>query len=184
MCEALDVSVSGYHAWAARPDSPTEQWRQELVAAIEEIHAQVKGRYGSPRMTAELNARGYECSENTVAELMWEHGIRARTPKRFVRTTDSNHRLPVTGNVLERRFDPEEPNVRWCADITYLPTREGWLYLAAASIRPRSVIAENAQCTTFDAAKRMVRVCERLRTITTLAPSPVGKDMSKRIADL
>jgi transposase InsO family protein len=130
MCEALEVSVSGYYAWAARADSPTEQWRAELVEAIEEIHAQVKGRYGSPRMTAELNARGHECSENTVAELMRAHRIRARAPKRFVRTTDSNHRLRVTENVLNRQFDPEEPNARWCADITYLPTREGWLYLA------------------------------------------------------
>jgi transposase InsO family protein len=130
MCEALEVSVSGYHAWAGRPDSPTEEWRAELVEAIADIHTEVKGRYGSPRMTAELNARGYECSENTVAELMREHGIRARTPKRFVRTTDSNHRLPVAENVLDRQFDPEEPNARWCADITYLPTREGWLYLA------------------------------------------------------
>jgi len=130
MCEALEVSVSGYYAWAARPDSATEQWRQKLVGAIEEIHAEVKGRYGSPRMTAELKARGHECSENTVAELMREHGIRARAPKRFVRTTDSNHRLPVAANVLDRDFEPEGPNEKWCADITYLPTREGWLYLA------------------------------------------------------
>ncbi|VTU02508.1 transposase : Transposase OS=Cystobacter violaceus Cb vi76 GN=Q664_31950 PE=4 SV=1: HTH_21: rve [Gemmataceae bacterium] len=130
MCEALEVSVSGYYAWAARPDSPTEVWRRELVGAIEEIHAEVKGRYGSPRMTAELNARGHECSENTVAELMRGHGIRAKVPRRFVRTTDSNHRLPVAANVLDRDFDPEGPNERWCADITYIPTREGWLYLA------------------------------------------------------
>jgi putative transposase len=131
MCEALEVSVSGYYAWAARPDSPTEQWRAELVGAIEAIHAEVKGRYGSPRMTAELKARGYECSENTVAELMREHGVRATASRRFVRTTDSNHRLPVAPNALDREFDPEGPNERWCADITYIPTREGWLYLAA-----------------------------------------------------
>jgi transposase InsO family protein len=130
MCEALEVSASGYYAWAARPDSPTEQWRQELVGAIEEVHAEVKGRYGSPRMTAELKARGYECSENTVAALMREHGLRARTPRRFVRTTDSNHRLPVAPNVLGRDFEPDGPNEAWCADITYIPTGEGWLYLA------------------------------------------------------
>jgi putative transposase len=130
MCEALEVSVSGYYAWVTRTDSPTEAWRQELVAAIEEIHADVKQRYGSPRMTAELNARGHECSENTVAELMREHGIRAKAPRRFVRTTDSNHRLPVAENILDRDFEPEGPNESWCADITYIPTREGWLYLA------------------------------------------------------
>jgi putative transposase len=130
MCEALEVSASGYYAWARRPDSPTERWRQELVGAIEEVHAEVKHRYGSPRMTAELNARGYACSENTVAELMREHGIRAKAPKRFVRTTDSNHRLPVAANLLDRNFEPDGPNQVWCADITYIPTREGWLYLA------------------------------------------------------
>ena len=130
MCEALEVSASGYYAWASRPDRPTEAWRRELIGAIEEIHAEVKQRYGSPRMTAELKARGYGCSENTVAELMREHGIRARAPRRFVRTTDSGHRRPVAPNVLDRDFDPDGPNESWCADITYIPTGEGWLYLA------------------------------------------------------
>jgi putative transposase len=130
MCAALEVSASGYYAWAARPDSPTEQRRQELVGAIEEVHAEVRQRYGSPRMTAELKARGYECSENTVAKLMNTHGIKAPAPRGFVRTTDSNHRLPVAENVLARDFDPEGPNEVWCADITYIPTGEGWLYLA------------------------------------------------------
>ena len=81
-------------------------------------------------MTAELKARGYECSENTVAKLMNAHGIRARAPRRFVRTTDSNHRLPVAENLLARDFEPAGPNEAWCADITYIPTQEGWLYLA------------------------------------------------------
>ncbi|MBX9580552.1 MAG: IS3 family transposase, partial [Gemmataceae bacterium] len=130
MCEGLEVSASGYYAWASRPDSPAEQWRQELVGAIEEVHAEVKHRYGSPRMTAGLKARGYECSENTVAGLMREHGIRARAPRRLVRTTDSNHRLPVAENLLARDFEPAGPNESWCADITYIPTHEGWLYLA------------------------------------------------------
>lgn len=101
-----------------------------MVGAIEQIHAEVKRRYGSPRMTAELNARGYACSENTVAKLMAAHGIAARVPRRFVRTTDSNHRLPVAANLLARDFDPSGPNQSWGADITYLPTAEGWLYLA------------------------------------------------------
>lgn len=130
MCEALEVSASGYYAWVSRADSVTQKWRQELVGAIEEVHADVKQRYGSPRMTAELKARGYECSENTVAELMRQQGIRAKTPRRFVRTTDSNHRLPVAQNLLARDFEPTGPNESWCADITYIPTGEGWLYLA------------------------------------------------------
>ncbi len=130
MCEALGVSASGYYAWADRSDSPAEQRRQELVGVIEEVHAEVKSRYGSPRMTVALNARGHECSENTVAKLMRTSGIRAKAPRRFIRTTDSNHRLPVAENVLARNFEPDGPNASWCADITYIPTREGWLYLA------------------------------------------------------
>jgi putative transposase len=129
-CDALEVSESGYHAWAAREPSPAERRRAELVAAIGEVHAEVKGRYGSPRMAAELNARGHECAENTVAKLMRQNGIRARAPRRFARTTDSDHRLPVAPNVLDRDFEPAGPNESWCADITYLPTHEGWLYLA------------------------------------------------------
>jgi putative transposase len=102
------------------------------VAAIEATHAEVKGRYGSPRMTAELNARGHECSENTVAKLMPAHGIRAKAPKRSVRTTDSRHGLPVAANVLARVFDPPGPNAARSADVTDIPTADGWLYLAVA----------------------------------------------------
>jgi putative transposase len=130
LCEALEISASGYYAWASRSDSPTEAWRQELLGVIEAIHTEVKQRYGSPRMVAELNTRGHECSENTVAKLMTAHGIRAKTPKRFLRTTDSNHRLPVAENLLARDFEPAGPNESWCADITYIPTGEGWLYVA------------------------------------------------------
>jgi transposase InsO family protein len=130
MCAALEVSAAGYYAWASRPDSPTAAWRRELVGVIKEVHAAVKGRYGSPRMTPELKARGHDCSENTVARLMREHGIKAKAPRRFVRTTDSNHRLPVAENLLGRDFDPSGPNESWSADITCIPTREGWLYLA------------------------------------------------------
>ena len=130
MCEALEVSASGYYAWVDRPDPPTDEWRQELVAASEDRHAEFKARYGSPRMAVELRAREYVCSTNTVAKLMRKHGIRAKTPRRFVRTTDSNHRLPVADNLLARNVDPSGPNVSWSADITDIPTREGWVYLA------------------------------------------------------
>jgi putative transposase len=130
MCAALEVSESGYYAWAGRTRSKAEQRRDELVAAIEVIHAEVKGRYGSPRMTAELNARGHACSENTVARLMRESGIRAKAPRRRARTTDSRHGLPVADNVLGRDFTPAGPNAAWSADITDVPTADGWLYLA------------------------------------------------------
>jgi transposase InsO family protein len=81
-------------------------------------------------MTAELNARGYACSESTLAKLMTAHGIQARTSRRFARTTDSNHRLPVAADLLATDFEPYGPDQSWGADITYIPTREGWVYLA------------------------------------------------------
>jgi transposase InsO family protein len=130
MCQALEVSESGYYAWASRSPSLAEQRRQQLLVAIREIHAEFKGRYGSPRMTVELNDRGHPCTQNTVAQLMSENGIRARTVKRFVRTTDSRHSFPVADNLLDRGFQPAGPNQAWCADITYIPTADGWLYLA------------------------------------------------------
>jgi transposase InsO family protein len=124
------VSESGYHAWAAREPSRAERRRGELLAAIERVHAAVRGRYGSPRMTAAWNARGHAGTENTVAKLMREHGIRAKSPRRFVRTTDSRHALPVADNLLGRQFDPAAPSRAWSADLTYIPTADGWLYLA------------------------------------------------------
>ncbi len=130
MCRALGVSRSGYYAWHARKPSAAEVRREELTEEVQQIHAQVKGRYGSPRIHAELVARGHECCVNFVAELMREAGIAAKTKRKFRQTTDSNHTLPVAENVLDRQFDPEEPNASWVADITYVPTREGWLYLA------------------------------------------------------
>jgi transposase InsO family protein len=101
-----------------------------LTDEVKQIHAQVKARYGSPRIRAELVDRGHECSVNFVARVMREAGIAAKTTRRFRQTTDSNHALPVAPNVLDREFDPDEPNAAWVADVTYIPTREGWLYLA------------------------------------------------------
>ena len=130
MCCALGVSRSGYYAWRSRQPSAAEVRREELTEEITTIHAEVKGRYGSPRIHAELAARGHECCVNLVAKLMRQAGIAAKTKRKFCQTTDSNHALPVAENVLDREFEPEEPNESWCADITYIPTRAGWLYLA------------------------------------------------------
>jgi putative transposase len=130
MCRALGVSRSGYYAWRDRTPSAAQKRREELTEEVREIHAQVKGRYGSPRVHAELVARGHECCVNFVARLMRQAGIAAKTKRKFKQTTDSNHSMPVAENLLDRQFGPEEPNASWCADITYIPTREGWLYLA------------------------------------------------------
>src|SRR5262249_19811955 len=130
LCRVLGVSRSGYYAWLNRKPSVAQVRREGLAQEAEGIHAQVKGRYGSPRIHAELVSRGHECSVNFVAKLMREAGIAAKTKRKFRQTTDSNHTLPMADNVLDREFDPEEPNKSWVADITYIPTREGWLYLA------------------------------------------------------
>jgi putative transposase len=131
LCRVLGVSRAGFYAWRKRPRSVAEQRRDELTEQVEQIHREVKGRYGSPRMHAELVARGRTCSLNFVADLMRAAGISAKTPRKVVRTTDSNHSLPVADNRLDRQFEVAEPNAVWVADITYIPTREGWVYLAA-----------------------------------------------------
>jgi putative transposase len=126
----LGVSRSGFYAWRSREPSAAEVRRAELTARVATIHAEVKGRYGSPRIHAELAAQGVACGVNFVARVMREAGIAAKTKRKFRQTTDSNHSHPVAENVLDRQFDPEEPDTSWVADVTYIPTREGWLYLA------------------------------------------------------
>ena len=132
MCHVLHVSRSGYYAWRQRPPSAQAQRRAELVGRIRQVHAASRKNYGSPRVWFELDAQGVRCSKNTVAKLMRQNGIRAQTKRRFVvRTTDSRHGHPVAENRLNRQFHRPLPNQAWAADITYIPTTEGWLYLAA-----------------------------------------------------
>jgi putative transposase len=131
LCEALEVSPAGYYAWRDRPASAQQQRRDTLLVAIRAVHAEAKARYGSPRIRAELVARGRDCCVNTVAKLMRENGVVAKAARKFRSTTDSNHDLPVADNLLDRQFDPASPNESWVADITSIPTRAGWLYLAA-----------------------------------------------------
>jgi transposase InsO family protein len=130
MCRTLEVSPAGYYAWRHRPPSARRQRQDTLTAQIRVIHAQVKARYGSPRVQAELRARGHSCCVNTVARLMQQAGIAAKTTRKFRHTTDSNHDRSVADNLLDRQFDPTRFNQAWVADITFIPTREGWLYLA------------------------------------------------------
>lgn len=131
MCQVLEVTPGGYYGWRGRPASARAQASEALLGAIREVHGEAKARYGSPRIHAELVARGKPCCVNTVARLMREHGIAAKTKRKFRCTTDSNHGRPVAENVLDRRFEPEAADRAWTADITFIPTGEGWLYLAA-----------------------------------------------------
>jgi putative transposase len=132
MCDVLEVSRSGYYAWRDRPASSQAQRREELVERIQAAHVDSRQIYGSPRIHAELVAQGVVCSKNTVAKLMKQQGIRSKRRRRFVvRTTDSRHPHPIAENRLAQQFDVPGPNQAWAADITYIPTAEGWLYLAA-----------------------------------------------------
>ena len=132
MCEVLEVSRSGFYAWRSRPESERSKRHRELIEEIRTIHADRDMKsYGSPRVHKELLARGKSCSENTVAELMRTDGLAARTRRKYKATTDSAHSLRVAENVLDRDFEQDTPNRVWLADITFIWTLEGWLYLAA-----------------------------------------------------
>ena len=133
MCRVLEVSRAGYYAWRARPLCERAKTNRRLTVQLRVIHREVKARYGSPRMYAELRGRGEVCGENRVARLMRAAGLRAKSPRRFRVTTQSHHRERVAPNLLARRFQVAShphPNQTWAGDITYIPTREGWLYLA------------------------------------------------------
>jgi putative transposase len=130
-CDVLAVSRSGYYAWRDRPASKRWQRQHDLAAKIRVAHAANRGVYGSPRIWRVLKAQNERVCENTVARLMHAEGLRAKVKRKFVpRTTDSAHGRPVASNLLDRQFQVDEPDRRWAADITYIPTDEGWLYLA------------------------------------------------------
>ena len=130
ICRVLGVRRSGYYAWRARPPTARAQRDTLLRREIDGAFQASRRTYGSPRVHAELKARGVRCSQKRVARLMREANLVARPRRRRVRTTDSGHTLPVAENIVARKFVATAPNRLWVADITYLPTREGWLYLA------------------------------------------------------
>jgi putative transposase len=131
-CHLLKVSASGYYAWQKRqrrPDKPNPD--PALVAQITLVFEESRGTYGSPRVTAALRQRGLVCNRKRVARLMRVHRLVARhRRRRRVRTTDSRHGLPIAPNRLNRQFSAQRPDEKWVADITYIDTAEGWLYLA------------------------------------------------------
>jgi transposase InsO family protein len=132
-CDVLEVARSGYYAWRKRPASAHSQRRAELTDHIRAVHAvHHQDAYGAPRIQQELVAQGHACNRKTVAKCMKQAGIQAKTVKKFrVSTTDSKHAHPVAENIVARNFTPSEKNQTWAADITYIATAEGWLYLAA-----------------------------------------------------
>jgi transposase InsO family protein len=132
MCRVLEVSTSGYDAWRSRPESLRAASNRQLVSEIHRIAARHQGRYGSPRMHAALRAEGHRCSRGRVERLMRRHCILALAGRRHRPcTTDNRQYLAVAPNLLARRFEAPAPNRVWLADLIYIPTGEGWLYLAA-----------------------------------------------------
>jgi putative transposase len=131
LCALLEVSTSGYYDSIGRPVSVTARCHRELGDKVRAVHAARRGRYGSPRVHAELLGQGEKCCVNTVAKAMKSLGIRAISHRKFrVGTTDSNHAFPVADNVLDRDFTATRPNEVWLADMSYIPTGEGFLYLS------------------------------------------------------
>lgn len=131
MCDVLAVSVSGYYDWCKRPVSQRAEANATLLVEIRQVHAESLKTYGSPRIHKELCERGQRCSRSRIERLMRLHGIRGKCKRRCkVVTTDAQHQLPVAPNLLNQAFQAQAPNRTWLADITYIPTAEGWLYLA------------------------------------------------------
>jgi transposase InsO family protein len=134
MCKVLKVSKSGYYKWLnnqSRPQSEKEAYRIEIQQKISKSFHQSYGTYGSPRVHDDLVEWGYTISQKTVARMMKEMSLKATPKAKFVVTTDSNHDLNIYPNLLNRRFNVEEPNQAWVSDITYIWTLEGWVYLSS-----------------------------------------------------
>lgn len=131
LCQTLDVSRAGYYAHRHKPERRRRQQDQTLTPLICQEFAASRNSYGSPRLRVALRRQGHPCGKNRVARLMRQAGLRARQKRRFrPRTTQSNHGLAIAENWLAKVPAPARPNQVWVSDITYLPTKEGWLFLA------------------------------------------------------
>jgi putative transposase len=129
MAKVLKVSVSGYYAYVHRKPSLRAEKNKRLVTLIRKIHQEGRSMYGSPRIYAKLQRLGDACSRKTVARLMRKHGIAAKMRKSWKRTTKAGKRK-ASDNLLKQNFRAETPNEKWASDITYIATREGWLYVS------------------------------------------------------
>ena len=130
MSRVFDISRSGFYAWQKRKPSRRSQEDERLKVAIKAAHKRTREIYSARRLQPELAADGFVAGRDRIARLRRELDIRCRQKRKFKATTNSKHNLPVAGNVLEQTFAPNAPNEVWVADITYIPTVEGWLYLA------------------------------------------------------
>jgi len=130
LCQVLLVTRSGFYAWRSREESNHAVDDRRLVLEVRAAFEESNRRYGSPRVYRMLRRRGVKVGRHRVARLMREQRLQARRRRRFVATTDSKHSMPTPPNLLKREFDVKEPDRVWAGDVTYLPTGEGWLFLA------------------------------------------------------
>lgn len=170
-CAALDVSPSGYHAWKRRqsqPPSPRAAERATLMSQVLRIYQQSRKTYGSPRIHAQLRKEGFPCCRQRIERLMREAALRSICKRRKrIRTTEADPALPVAANLLDRQFYPTAPNHTWVADVTYIPTTEGWLYWAVVLDLFSRKIVGSATSTRFD----RTLVCQALeQALATRTP--------------
>lgn len=131
MCRVLNVSTGGYYAWKNRKPSAQQQRREILTDAIVTLHADTKRAYGYRKIHEDIvETFDDPCCLETVRRIMKDKGLRSTRGRKFVVTTDSNHTMPIAENILDRNFKADAPNEKWVADITFIPTHQGWTYLA------------------------------------------------------
>jgi len=170
MCRLLEVSRSGYYSWRSQPLSARAQANLSLTEDIRRVYAEHKGRFGAPRITAQLRSEGQQVDAKRVARLMQAAGLRARAARKYKATTNSSHDLPVAPNLLEQDFSATAPNQKWVSDITYIATEEGWLYLAVVlDLYARRVVG-------WAMSERMTAtlVCDALQMALWRRQSPAG----------
>ena len=170
MCRVLGIAPSGYYAWLQRSPSKKATQDSVLLTHIRASFRASRRRYGSPRVHADLRAAGHRVARKRVARLMRQDGLRARHRRRFVRTTQSRHKLPIAPNVVARAFEVSAPNQVWVSDLTYLRTQTGFVYMAVVlDLFARRVVgwtvSENLDAGIAVAA---------LRRALALRPAPVG----------
>jgi putative transposase len=166
MCQVLDVSRSSYYAWLNRPQSDRDRENGSLLEEICKVHVESRGLYGSLRVTRKLNNNGIKCGKNRVAHIMKDNGIQSRIKRKFKATTNSKHNYPVAENILDQDFGTSRINEVCIADITYVPSDEGWLYFAGiVDLHRRKVVGWSMDSTmtqqlTIDALKQaLMREC-------------------------
>jgi putative transposase len=170
LCRVVGVAASGFHAWLRRGPSQRERQDRSLAGQIAAVFAASRRTYGSPRVHAELRAEGIRVSRKRVARLMREGGLAATVRRRFPRTTHSDHGRPVAPNLLEQKFTAEQPDTVWLADISYIPTGEGWLYLAVIKDMATREIVGWSMSDSLEAGS----ACEALRMALQRRQPPAG----------